>query len=130
MGNNNNNKNISKMNVKEIIEAIKIGFDKPKLYKRSVWNKTVKVMEFLSDNTGEIERTHFGSGLEKYVSKVEVNDEQLALWALQYKRSLGLPLYVEEVIPELECIARELGCEMNDGTVLTEYFKRHPEDKK
>lgn len=118
------------MNVKELIEAIKVGFDKPKLYKRSVWNKTVKVMEFLSDNTDEIERTYLGAGLEKYLSKVEVDDEQLALWALQYKRSLGLPIYLEEVIPELNRIARELGCEINNGIVLKEYFKRHPEDKK
>lgn len=110
------------MKTQEIIEAIKIGFDKPKLYKRSVWNKTVKVMEFLSDNTdGEIVRTNLGSGLEKYRAEVEVNDEQLAIWALAYKRSLGFPILVEEAVPELESIARELGVEVNDGVVLTEY---------
>lgn len=114
------------MNLQEIIEAIKIGFDKPKLYKRSVWNKSVKVMEFLSDNTnGEIVRTNLGSGLEKYKAEVEVNDEQLAVWALSYKRSLGLPLSLEEAMPELERIARELGVKVNRGSVLKEYFKRH-----
>jgi hypothetical protein len=67
------------MKTQEIIETIKIGFDKPKLYKRSIWNKAVKVMEFLSDNAnGEITRTNLGSGLEKYKAEVEVNDEQLA----------------------------------------------------
>lgn len=116
------------MKTQEIIEAIKIGFDKPKLYKRSVWNKTVKVMEFLSDNTnGEIVRTNLGSGLEKYRAKVEVNDEQLTIWALAYKRSLGF-LLVAEAVPELESIARELGVEVNDGVVLTEYFNGHPEE--
>lgn len=118
------------MNTQEIIEAIKIGFDKPKLYKRSVWNKTVKVMEFLSDNTnGEIVRTNLGSGLEKYRSDVEVNDEQLVIWALTYRRSLGLPILLEEAVPELERIARELGVKVNNGVVLTEYFNRHPEEK-
>lgn len=118
------------MKTQEIIEAIKIGFDKPKLYKRSVWNKTVKVMEFLSDNTnGEIVRTNLGSGLEKYRSEVEVNDEQLAIWALAYKRSLGLPILVEEAVLELEHIARELGVKVNDWVVVEEYFNRHPEEK-
>lgn len=118
------------MNTQEIIEAIKIGFDKPKLYKRSVWNKTVKVMEFLVDNTsGEIIRTNLGSGLEKYKSEVEINDEQLAIWALAYKRNLGLPILLEEAAPELERIARELGVKVNNGNVLVEYFNRHPEEK-
>lgn len=31
---------------------------------------------------------------------------------------------VREVIPELECIAKELGLKVNDGKVLQEYFKR------
>lgn len=118
------------MKIQEVIEAIKIGFDKPKLYKRSVWNKTVKVMEFLADNTnGEIVRTNLGSGLEKYKSEVEINDEQLAIWALAYKRNLGFPILVEEAVPELERIARELGVKVNNGVVLTEYFNRHPEEK-
>lgn len=114
------------MKTKEIIGLIKIGFDKPKLYKRSVWNKSVKVMEFLSDNTnGEIIRTNLGSGLEKYKTKVEVNDEQLAIWALMYKRSLGLSILMDEAIPELERIARELGTNINDGIVIEEYFNRY-----
>lgn len=118
------------MKIQEIIEAIKIGFDKPKLYKRSVWNKTVKVMEFLSDNTnGEIVRTNLGSGLEKYRAEVVVNDEQLAIWALTYKRSLGSPILVGEAVPELKGIARELGAEVSDGVVIEEYFNRHPEEK-
>lgn len=76
------------MKIQEVIEAIKIGFDKPKLYKRSVWNKTVKVMEFLSDNTnGEIVRTNLGSGLEKYRANVEINNSKLTSWALAYQKS-------------------------------------------
>lgn len=118
------------MKTQEIIESIKIGFDKPRLYKRSVWNKVVKVMEFLSDNTnGEVMRTNLGLGLEKYRTGVVINDEQLAIWALAYKRSLGLPILVEEAFPELERIARELGVKVNNGVVLTEYFNRHPEDR-
>lgn len=76
------------MNLQEVIEIIRIGFDKPKLYKRSVWNKTVKVMEFLSDNTnGEIVRTNLGSGLEKYRAEVAVTDEKLSAWALAYNKN-------------------------------------------
>ena len=114
------------MSIVEIIDSIKVGFDKPMLYKRSVWNKAVKVMEFLSDNTGgEIVRTNSGGGLEKYRAGVEVNDEQLAVWALAYKRSLGLPIMVEEALPELERIARELKTGTSDPSVVTEYFNRH-----
>ena len=76
------------MNLQEVIEIIKIGFNKPKLYKRSVWNKTVKVMEFLSDNTnGEIVRTNLGSGLEKYRAEVDVTNEKLTAWALAYSKN-------------------------------------------
>lgn len=115
------------MSTQEIIDSIKIGFDKPKLYKRSVWNKSVKVMEFLSDNTeGDIERTNLGFGLEKYRSNVEVSNEQLAVWALLYKRSLGLSLSIEEVIPELKLIAKTLGVEINNGIVIKKYFTKYP----
>lgn len=114
------------MKTQEIIEAIKIGFDKPKLYKRSVWNKVVKVMEFLSDNTnGEVMRTNLGLGLEKYKSTIEVNEEQLGVWALMYKRSLGETIYLTELGPELNRIARELGVSINDAAVLVEYSNRH-----
>jgi hypothetical protein len=36
---------------------------------------------------------------------------------------------VFETIPELNQIARELGIKVNDGKVLKEYFKRHPEER-
>ncbi len=117
------------MNIQEVIDIIKIGFDKPKLYKRSVWNKAVKVMEFLTENTKQIVRTNSGSGLEKYKSSVAVTDEQLAIWALQYKRFIGAPILLSEVFPELRRIARELNVAPNGREVLTEYFMRHPEDK-
>lgn len=118
------------MKIQEIIETIKIGFDRPKLYKRSVWTKAVKIMEFLADNTnGEIVRTNLGNGLEKYKAEVEVNAEQLAIWALVYKRSLGVPILLDDVLPELERIARELGVAVNNGVVIIEYNKRHPEDR-
>lgn len=110
------------MELNEIMDAIKIGFDKPRLYKRSVWNKAVKVMEFLSDHTnGEIVRTGAGNGFEKYASKVEVNDEQLSIWAAKYKRSLGFPIRISEAMPELNRIARNLGVKVNNGKVLIEY---------
>ena len=36
---------------------------------------------------------------------------------------------IVEALPELEAIAKELGVEVNNGKVLEEYFKRHPEEK-
>ena len=76
------------MDLRDVTESIRIGFGKPKLYKRSVWNKAVKVMEFLSDNTdGEIVRTNLGSGLEKYRAEVEVTAEKLHTWALTYNKN-------------------------------------------
>ena len=36
---------------------------------------------------------------------------------------------LSEALPELEAIAKELGVKVNNGKVLEEYFKRHPEEK-
>lgn len=72
----------------EIIELIKIGLNKPKFYKRSVWNKSVKVMRFLSCHTDDVRETNFGEGLEKYETTVELTNDKLASWALMYMRSL------------------------------------------
>lgn len=36
---------------------------------------------------------------------------------------------IVEAFPELEAIAKELGVKVNNGKVLEEYFKRHPEEK-
>lgn len=114
------------MSVQEIIESIRIGFDKPKFYKRSVWNQSVKIMEFLSDNTeGEIVRTNLGLGLEKYRSTVPVNDEQLAIWALAYKRNLNQPVTLQESVPELNRIARELGVKACNPLALKEYLNKY-----
>lgn len=118
------------MNTQEIVDSIRVGLDKPKLYKRSVWNKAVKVMEFLTENTKQVIRLNTSSGLEKYKSLVETTDEQLAIWALAYKRTIGVPILFSEVVPELNSIARDLGVNVNNGVVLTEYFNRHPEDRK
>ena len=72
------------MEVTEIIEVIKVGFDKPKLYKRSVWNKAVKVMEYLVDHTTEVVRTNMGAGLEKYKPLTVLTEDKLYSWALAY----------------------------------------------
>ena len=73
----------------EVKESIIVGLGKPKLYKRSVWNKAVKVMEFLSDNTTEIIRKNMGPGLEKYQSLVKVDEAKLNQWADAYKKSIN-----------------------------------------
>lgn len=76
------------MNIQEVIDLIKIGFEKPKHYKRSVWNKATKVMEFLADNTnGEVIRTYLGSGLEKYKTEATLTDAKLIAWATAYNKN-------------------------------------------
>lgn len=73
----------------EVKESIIVGLGKPKLYKRSVWNKAVKVMEFLSDNTTEVIRKNMGPGLEKYQSLVKVDEAKLNQWADAYKKTIN-----------------------------------------
>ena len=121
-------KEVQEMCTTEIIDLIFAGLDKPKLYKRSVWNKAVKVMEFLADNTnGEVTRKDKGRGLEKYEASNAT--KRVRVWALMYKRKIGAPLYFSDVLPELRIISKEIGVKINQGNaVLDEYFKRHPQD--
>lgn len=114
------------MRTSEIITLIKVGFDKPGLYKRSVWNKAIKVMEFLSDTTnGEVVRIASGFGLEKYKATVGVDEEKLSLWALSYLRNVGEPICLLDAAPEFNKIARELNTQPCDAKVYQEYFNRY-----
>lgn len=111
------------MKKREIITLIKIGFDRPKYYKRSTWNKAVKVMNYLVENTnGEVQKIHTGFGLAKYNTKVKITKEKINEWANQYKRSLDIP--VVAAIPELKEIAKNMNLPVNDGRVLREYFNK------
>lgn len=76
------------MEIDEIKQLIKIGFDKPKLYKRSVWNKAVKIMEFICSIDSRVERCDFGPGLEKYCS-LHATDTAIKVWAEMYKKSIN-----------------------------------------
>lgn len=77
------------MVITEIVNLIKIGFDQPKFYKRSVWNKAVKVMEFLSDNTeGQVYRYDYGKGKAKYSTNIYLTERQLNIWANLYNNKL------------------------------------------
>lgn len=113
------------MDVKEIMQVIAVGFCQPKLYKRSVWNKAKKVMEFLCDNTdGEVVRYNFGPGMGKYMSKCDIQKKTLE-WALLYKKSIR-PLTVTETLPLMERVAEEMGLDVNNEKVLVEFFNRYP----
>jgi len=69
----------------ETQDYILIGFCQPKFYKRSVWNKAVKVMEWLSDNTnGEVVRYDYGRGKGKYSTTLSLNTENVNRWANLY----------------------------------------------
>lgn len=117
------------MKVSEAKELITIGFGQPKLYKRSVWNKAIKIMNVLVEK-GKVVRCNNGPGLEKYTTAEPITERGIAILALDYIRTLGVPTFtVEEAVPELEQIAEELGVKVNNGIVLSEYFNRHPEEK-
>jgi hypothetical protein len=57
---------------------IGIGFCQPKFYKRSVWLKAKRIMEWLCDNTPYVERYDFGRGCGKYNAKQSISYTDLA----------------------------------------------------
>lgn len=79
---------IYQMGIQETVDLIFIGFCKPQFYKRSVWNKAVRILEFLCDNTdGAVFRHDFGNGKQKYDSIVPRTMEQVTKWAYLYKNN-------------------------------------------
>lgn len=76
------------MGIQETVDLIFIGFCKPQFYKRSVWNKAVRILEFLCDNTdGAVFRHDLGNGKQKYDSIVPRTMEQVTKWAYLYKNN-------------------------------------------
>lgn len=87
---------IYQMGIQETVDLIFIGFCKPQFYKRSVWNKAVRILEFLCDNTdGAVFRHDFGNGRQKYDSIVPRTTEQVTKWAYLYKNNA--PAIVKKV---------------------------------
>lgn len=117
--------NFSAMETNEIAKSIKIGLDKPKYYKRSVWNTAEKIMEVLLQKNTDIRRVYRTNGNEKYASNVPVTEEQLNIWAMQYKKAVGEKVYVSDCISALNRIAVDLHTKVNDGRVLTEFNNRY-----
>ena len=79
---------IYQMGIQETVDLIFIGFCKPQFYKRSVWNKALRILEFLCDNTdGAVFRHDFGNGKQKYDSIVPRTMEQVTKWAYLYKNN-------------------------------------------
>ena len=77
--------------MEEIINSIRIGFCQPKFYKRSVWNKALKVMNWLVKNTnGEVFEQDFGRGKGKFATRKDVNDATLREWATKYKQAINI----------------------------------------
>ena len=74
------------MNAQDIKMHIVIGLSKPKYYKRSVWNRSVRIMEFLCKNTTDIRRVDSEEGLEKYATNCGKDiDAYLTKWAKMYR---------------------------------------------
>lgn len=77
------------MTVTETMNLIRIGLDKPKHYKRSVWNQAKRVMDYLSENSdGEIYPFNKGEGNGQFATVSRLSDENLRRWAIKYLKSL------------------------------------------
>lgn len=108
----------------EVMGLIRVGFDKPKFYKRSVWNSAIKVMDFLVVKTGgEISQCNKGPGMEKYTTRVVIDERSLYRWAYLYKSS-NEKLTYRDMRPEIDRIAKDMGLPVTSRKVLTAYFQQ------
>lgn len=77
------------MTVTETMQLIRIGLDRPKHYKRSVWNQAKRVMDYLSTNSdGEIYPYDRGEGNGQFATVSRLSEENLRRWAIKYLQNL------------------------------------------
>lgn len=98
-------------NVKTLI---RLGLEQsPQFFKRSIWLKVERVMEFLV-NKDEIMKV---KGSVKYAAKTEASDENITRWAKMYLTS---PLM--EHIEGMKKLSRETRIPLNSGKLLSLYM--------
>ena len=106
------------MKTKEIQQLIGIGLSKPKWYKRSVWNKAEKVMNFLCEKyPTEVVRVEAINGDREFVAK----HYQPIKWAIAYKKFIGEVILVTEAYEYMQVIAEERGLRPNSSEVFNLY---------
>lgn len=103
------------MELQEVKNLIRMGFEDPRFFKRSTWTKIERIMQYLTnkgcikENVGntKFKTLYGGSPLESDVQN----------WAVMYMRSP----FVEH-LNELKKISKDLGLPLNDGRVLKEFM--------
>lgn len=102
------------MEIVNIANLIRMGFEPSCYFKRSVWSKITRVMDYLV-NKGLIQRTY---GEVKYatLSWVPPTDAEIVELARIYMES---PLH--EHLGEMKKLSKETGLPLNSGELLLAY---------
>ena len=81
--------------LKTLEHMVSIGFCQPKFYKRSIWIKVNKLMEFICQRTEYVKPHNFGRGKGKYITvnlPAGLNNKEeilcIALFGLDYEGPL------------------------------------------
>lgn len=103
------------MNKNEVTMLISAGFNRPSMYKRSVWNKVTLIMEFLTNQNLLIRM----DGEIKYgTSDGHVPTESdIQKWADAY---LNSPFYSH--LDELKQLSKQLHLPLTSGELLRQYM--------
>lgn len=103
------------MNRNEIMQLIWCGFAPSSYYKRSVWLRIERIMEYLA-NKGYILRVT--NQPYKYAYDSKLDRKTIEGWADEYMRSP----FVEH-LEEMKALSYEMHLPMNDIRVLREFLK-------
>ena len=99
------------MNRKEVETFIRLGFEPPKYFKRSVWVKDERIMEYLA-NKGMVESTPQS---ERKYQPLGYSIEQLA------EAYLKSPL--REHLNEMKELSKQTGLPLNSKELLSNFLK-------
>ena len=113
----------NKKKIEEIKEFIEIGFPRPSLYKRSVWRKAERIMEFL--------RKEFPSEI-KAVKRSDIKYVMVGegfpfdRYAQAYYKHQP-DLQVADILPDMQEFADAYGMALNDGATVELFFQKNNE---
>lgn len=104
----------SKRNISEVKTLIRIGFEKPSYFKRSVWVKVERIMTFLQ-HRGEV---YGNNGECKFIPRNgNYTEHDLERWA-----NMWLDSPFEDHLDELHRLSAETGLPLNDKRLLNKYY--------
>lgn len=103
------------MELQEVKNLIRMGFESPSYFKRSTWRKVERIMQYLlikgciKENNGDVKyKTLYG---------VKPMESDVQKWAELYMKS---PF--EEHLSEISKLASSMGLPITDGRVLREFL--------